>query len=318
MRPLVPLNNKEHIDDYIHAGAGEFYIGFYDEKWHERFGEYADINRLTGFKKDANPYSLEEVADIIRDVKAKGKMIYVTFNASMYSKAQLEVIADYMRYLKETNLDGVIVSCNELVELAGKTGVPAVISTISGIYNSDIVKFYKELGAKRVILPRDLSIDEIEMIVSKVPDMEYEIFMMRNGCRFSDGHCLGFHRLELPSICSYIGKATRQMILDKDHFKERHDAEMNDMIYTQSFHNMACGLCGIYRFVKMGITAGKIVGRSDEWQYICRDIEAIRDNVEIAKTCKSEEEFLEKMLMPEERAQRCVLGLSCYYPEVRF
>lgn len=60
MNVLVPLNNISHIDDYIEAGAKEFYIGFYDEAWWEKFGEYADINRLTGFKKDANPYSFEE------------------------------------------------------------------------------------------------------------------------------------------------------------------------------------------------------------------------------------------------------------------
>ena len=54
---------------YIAAGAGEFYIGFYDNAWWERFGEYADINRMSGFKKDANPYSLEEVGEIIKNVK---------------------------------------------------------------------------------------------------------------------------------------------------------------------------------------------------------------------------------------------------------
>lgn len=318
MRALVPLNNKEHIDDYIAAGAGEFYIGFYDEKWHERFGEYADINRLTGFKKDANPYNFEEMCEIIQLVKQKGKLIYVTFNATLYSCEQLKVIEDYMKALKVVNVDGVIVSCNELVTIAVKVGLNAVISTIAGIYNSDIVKFYKDLGAKRVILPRDLSIDEIQQITDKVPDIEYEIFMMRNGCRYSDGHCLGFHRSEMPSICSFIGRASRNVVIEEESFKNRHDAELNDMLYTQSFHNNACGLCSIYRFVKMGITAGKIVGRSDEWQFICRDIAAIRDNVEIAKACQSEAEYLEKMLMPEAQATQCKLGLNCYYPEVRF
>ena len=142
MRALVPLNNHEHIDDYIAAGAGEFYIGFYDEKWHERFGEYADINRLTGFKKDANPYNFEEMCNIIKLVRAKGKLIYVTFNASLYSREQLAVIEEYMKALKAVNVDGVIVSCNELVEVAARVGVSPVVSTIAGIYNSDLVRFF--------------------------------------------------------------------------------------------------------------------------------------------------------------------------------
>lgn len=319
MKALVPLNNMEHIDDYIEAGAGEFYIGFYDEAWREKFGDYADINRLTGFRENANPYNLEEVIEIINEVKEKGAMIYVTFNASLYAQACLDYIEAYMKELKATtDLDGVIVSCPELVDIAVKLGINVVVSTISGVYNSDITKFYRDLGAKRIILPRDLSISEIEAITKAVPDVEYEIFMMRNGCRYSDGNCLGFHRSEKSAICGCIGGASRNLHLESNDFKTKHEVELNDIIYTQSFHNHACGLCSIYRFVQMGIAAGKIVGRSDEWQYICEDISLIKRNVEIAKMCQSEEAYLEKMIFPNDSALKCKMGLSCYYPEVRF
>ncbi len=318
MKALVPLNNVEHIDDYIEAGAGEFYLGFYDEAWHDQFGEYADINRLTGFKKNANPYNLEEVINIIEDTKKKGVMMYVTFNASVYSQAQLDYMVRYMKRLKATSLDGVIVSCPELVEMASKQGMNVVVSTISAAYNEDTVKFYRDLGAKRIILPRDLSMYEIESIVKAVPDVEYEVFLMRNGCRYSDGNCLGFHRSEMSAICGCLGGAHRTLQYEKNDFKTRHEVELNDILYTKFFHSNACGLCSVYRFVKMGIAAGKIVGRSDEWQYICRDINLIKQNVEIAKKCESEEEYLDKMILPEDEAMMCKLGLSCYYPEVRF
>lgn len=318
MNVLVPLNNIEHIEDYIDAGAKEFYIGFYDEAWVNTFGEYADINRLTGFKKNANPYSFEEVLGIIHQVKQKDVQIYVTFNASTYSQKQLDFIEQYFIRLKETPFDGVIVSCAELVEMAAKVDIPSVISTIAGIYNVDMVKFYCKLGAKRIILPRDLSTHEIEEIVSMYPNVEYEIFMMRNGCRFSDAHCLGFHRSEKPSICAYIGGASRDLKVDQKDFMEKHHVELNDIVYTQNFHNQACGLCSIYRFVKIGITAGKIVGRSDEWRNICEDIRLIHENAALAKKCESEEEYLERMHFPNGHETMCKLGLSCYYPEIRF
>ena len=318
MNVLVPLNNIDHIDDYIAAGAVEYYIGFYDEAWHEKFGEYADINRLTGFKKTANPYSFEEVLEIIKCVKQKGVQVYVTFNSSLYNEEQLEYIEHYMERLKETNLDGVIVSCVELIEVANKVGIPSVISTIAGIYNSDMVRFYHDMGAKRVILPRDLSTEEIEEIIKNSPPIEYEIFMMRNGCRFSDSNCLGFHRLEKTSICACIGNAGRDLYMGGKNFKEKHAMELNDIVYTNHFHNMTCGICSIYRFVKLGINAGKIVGRSDEWQNICDDIRLIKQNVEIAKTCSSEEEYLERMIFPNGHETMCKMGLSCYYPEIRF
>ena len=318
MKVLVPLNNMEHIDDYIRAGAGEFYIGFYDELWHKTFGEYADINRLTGFKKNANPYNLEEVMEIIKSVKAKGVSMYVTFNASVYSQAQLDYMVSYMEKLKSTGLDGVIVACPELVQMAHRLGIDVVVSTISGAYNADIVSFYKNLGAKRIILPRDLSMDEIEIIVTMVPEVEYEVFMMRNGCRYSDGNCLGFHRSEKSAICGCLGDAGRSLQYESQDFKTKHQVELNDIVYTKSFHSYACGLCSIYRFVKLGIAAGKIVGRSDEWQYICQDIELVKKNVDLARICQSEEEYLEKMMFPQDSALMCKMGLSCYYPEVRF
>lgn len=318
MRALVPLNNVEHVDDYIRCGAGEFYMGFHDKAWHEAFGDFEDINRMSGYKKASNPHNLEEVLQIIKDIKAKGKLIYITFNSSIYSEAQYEFIRKYMEQLKEAKVDGVIVSCIELVSLAEEVGVPSVVSTIAGVYNREIARFYVERGAKRIILPRDLSVEEIEQIVKAVPEVEYEVFMMRNGCAFSDANCLGMHRSEMCSICGSVMNANTEMLMLKQDFNTQNAVELNNMLYTKSFHKFACGLCSIYRFVKMGITAGKIVGRSDEWQNICRDIEYMRENINLAKRCNSEEEYLEKMIYPEERSMMCKLGLSCYYPEIRY
>lgn len=318
MKLLVPLNNIEHLKDYIHAGAREFYIGFYDTAWSETFGEYADINRMSGFKKKANPNSLQEVIEIIKKVKKLGKSIYVTFNSSMYSDEQMNFIRYYFEELKRADVDGVIVSCLELVLLANEVGVISVVSTIGGVYNSDLVRFYQENGVKRIILPRDLSMEEIKKIKNTVPDMEYEVFLMRNGCRYSDGNCLGFHRSEKRSICNELTNVPSQLYLEHNTFDTHHAFELNDLIYSQNFHTFACGLCAIYDFVKLGITAGKIVGRSDEWQWICDDILDAQDNIHLAENCKSKEEYLEAMKFPKGQPVMCKLGFSCYYPEIRF
>lgn len=318
MKVLVPLNNLEHATDYIESGAGEFYIGFYDEEWYKEFGEYGDMNRMSGFHSAANKNSLEDVCKIISDMKQKGVSMYITFNASSYSQKQLQFMKRFMERLKDAKADGVIVTCMELVQIAKQVGIPSVVSTIGGIYNEDIARFYRDLGVSRIILPRDLSLDEIESIVRAVPEVEYEIFMMRNGCIFSDANCLGLHRQEYGSMCSTLCNGKSEIYGTKNDFKSKHDAELNDLIYTGPFHAAACGLCSIYRFVQLGIAAGKIVGRTEEWEKICSDIKMVQRNVEIAKTCSSEEEYLEKMELPENEKQMCKLGLSCYYPEVRF
>ena len=100
MKALVPFNNAENFDAYKAAGAGEFYIGFWDPEWHKAFGEYADLNRLTGYKDSANCNTFEEILDIIPKVKEEKLKIYVTFNTSIYSQEQL----DFMEHDKRMNI----------------------------------------------------------------------------------------------------------------------------------------------------------------------------------------------------------------------
>lgn len=315
---LVPLNHIERLPDYSQAGANEFYLGFHCDSWQRRFGEYADLNRLTGFRNLANPHNFQEILEIIQEGKKKDLAIYILFNSSLYSREQLEWVQAYMEQLKEVEVEGIIVSCFELLILAKKIGLFTIISTIAGVYNEDIARFYQEHGANRIILPRDLSVDEIEDIVHKVPQLEYEVFMMRNGCAFSDSNCLGMHRNERRSICGELrnSKITTN-IRGKDDYDPR-KAEKNNQLYCKEFHTISCGLCSIYRFVKLGITAAKIVGRSDEWKHICKDISLVKQNIEIAKSCSSQEEYLRQMVWPEDHEEVCRTGLSCYYPEIRF
>ncbi|WP_029501469.1 U32 family peptidase [Lachnoclostridium phytofermentans] len=318
MNILVPLNSAEHLKDYMDCGTREFYIGFYDKAWTENFGEYADINRLTGFKESANPNNLDEMIKVIETIKELDGIVFVTFNSSSYNEQQLEFIRSYFKQLAKTSVDGVIVSCIELVDIAVEEGLYASISTISGIYNSDMARFYYEHGASRIILPRDLSLDEIERIKKNVPQPEYEVFLMRNGCTFSDSNCLGLHRRELNSFCSCLLGSKNEFVKPIEEFELRHQMELNNILYNQYYHNMACGMCAIYRLLNMGISACKIVGRSDDWGYICADIKAINENIQIATDCKTEEEYKKRMVFPDNSRDICKLGLSCYYPEARF
>lgn len=320
MEILVPLNNASYLNSYIDAGAKEFYLGFYDEEWSRNFGEYSDINRMSGFKKKANMNTVEDVLRIIDRIRSQEAYSYITFNSASYSREELNKIEEYLKWFEDTKPDGIIVSSPELAKIVREHNIPFVVSTIAGVYNSDIVSYYKELGAKRIILPRDLSIEEISGIISKNPDLEYEIFIMRNGCKFSDSNCLGFHRQEMCSICANLDRAEDSIVLTKefDRFNNRSNMEYTDLLLRKDFHNYACGLCAIYDFLQLNINAGKVVGRSDNCESVCEDIRLIGKNIEIAKKCSSKEEYLEQMIFPDERKFMCTNGMACYYPEIRF
>lgn len=322
MKILTPLNNLEVLDPYIRAGSDEFYLGFYDTQWFDRFGEYADINRMSGFKKYANQYTFEECITIVERIKSLGKDAFITLNANCYSKEELDYIDEhYLGALKDVGVDGIIVSELHLAEVVIAAGLVPVASTMCGIYNSDIAMAYVEHGVKRIILPRDLSLDEIESITGKLgEDIYFEAFFMRNGCSFSDAYCLGMHRQDCGgATCGWLRNTTKSIrTLKNAGFSYQHDVELNDMMYEEYFHKFSCGMCSLYRLYKAGINSLKIVGRADNCKQVCEDIALTKSNIDIMNQCDSEEEYLSKMLFPKNARKACKLGLSCYYPETRF
>ena len=215
-------------------------------------------------------------------------------------------------------MDGLIVSDIELAKSAVEHGIEVVASTMCAIYNSDIATEYSKYGFKRQIIPRDVSLDEINSIITNTSEIEYEVFFMRNGCVFSDCFCLGMHRPECGSTCGFIKNRKKDVVSTLTSFNDKHDIEVNDFVYNKIFHNEACAMCALYRLNKMGVGSLKIVGRADMCERVCEDIKLTKWNLDLLERCSSEEEYLSKMRFPNESVVNCKLGLSCYYPEVRF
>ncbi len=317
MNILAPLNNVNY-EEYIEAGASEFYAGITSTAWHKKYGEYNDINRMSGFRELANPFDLESLCRLIERVKAAGADFYATFNAPLYSQPQLDDISVMLCDLKAHHCDGIIISVPELIPLVLKAGMKCVASTMCGIYNCESAAFYRDCGCTRIILPRDLSLSEIESIVNTISGVEFEAFLMRNGCVFSDSNCLGVHMKQCGSLCGSLRHCEKNFVSSRSDFKWRHDVELNEMLFSRYYNVYACGQCAIFRLLKMGITACKIVGRADQRRFVIDDIALTKKNIIIAKQCRSEEEYLEKMVFPHNIREICKCGMSCYYPEVRF
>lgn len=319
MKILVPLNDVACLSRYIDAGADEFYLGFYDEKWFEIFGNYSDINRMSGFRQHANRYNFEQAMEVARCVKKNERSVFLTLNANFYSSEQITYIKEkYFPAIQQAGIDGLIVSEYALAKAAEEAGIPTVASTMCAIYNSDILHYYAQSGMRRMILPRDLSLDEIASICKENPDIQIELFFMRNGCTFSDCYCLGMHRPECGATCSFLKHSPKSVAMFANTFEEKHNYYLTDSLYNTLLHKNACGMCALYRMKCMNIYSLKIVGRADNADSVCRDIALAKENIAIAEKCHSEEEYLEKMILPPNAATQCLLGLSCYYPEVRF
>ncbi len=319
MNILVPFKGQAKIEDFINAGAKEFYLGFYDENFTDKFGKYTDLNRMSGFSKRANPFTFKECIESINKINNSGGSAFLTLNSSAYSQPIINYIKEnYLPGLKDSKVSGIITSDLHLARAIREFDIPIVASTICGIYNSDIAKAYFNNGFHRIIVPRDLSLNEIKEITEELPEAEYEVFFMRNGCVFSDCYCLGMHRRECGATCYFIKHHPRRFVTNKVSFEDRQEIDLNNKIYNETFHKETCGLCALYRLMDYNIGSLKIVGRSDNPSEIIRDIKLINTNIEIAQQSSDEEEYLKNMKFPDNRSTKCISGLSCYYPEVRF
>lgn len=310
--PLVPLNDVAWLDAFADAGAREFYLGFHDPRWTQALGPRADLNRMSGFGQTANAFGLTEALEVVGAVRARGLSAYVTFNAAAYGADSWGLVEGYFWQLAEAGATGVILSGPELIDLAHRCGLAAVASTMCGVYNEDIARFYRDCGADRAILPRDLSVAEIARIAAAVPELQYEAFLMRNGCVYSDAYCLGVHGQPTGALCGELRHAARRVrtSLGAERVVENSD------LHARDFHRRACGLCALWDLERAGVDAYKVVGRCDEGADIAGATALVARDLAIAARCPSREEYLRLLERPPGEGQVCDRRLNCYYPEV--
>ena len=336
---LAPANGKGAGVALVKAGAREVYWGFHDDAWTRRFGSWTGVNRMSGFGSEANSLTFRELLAQVRAVRAfeantpsvrdaVALGLYCTFNAPHYSSEQRRFIEhEYLPALAEAGLSGIIVSQPDLIASARDAGLSAVASTMCAVYNEALARFYVEAGARRIILPRDMTLDEIEAVITAVPEASYEVFLMRNGCMFADSHCLGLHRAGHPSLCRSLRACTWQELPAHDaaNAAERDalDAHLQRRIasgtaYRERFHLGACGQCALWRLERAGVAAYKVVGRCDRLDELKADVALTAANIAIARACETQDEYWQHMRRPTGLRALCAEdGLSCYYPDVR-
>lgn len=136
------------------------------------------------------------------------------------------------------------------------------------------------------------------------PDISFEAFLMRNGCRYSDSHCLSFHDRKYGAMCSWIDNSvcdiSKYGTQDFESMKEFHS---NNHLFKYALLKQACGLCSIAELMDIGIRSVKIVGRAENQISIIDDIKKVRKIIDN-----------NGKLFPEfEMYNSCLYGLNCYY-----
>ena len=172
---LAPAGNFSKLKTAFHFGADAVYLG----------------GKQFSLRTFADNFTSEEMQLAVDYAHARDKKVYITSN--IYAKnADFALLKDYFQSLQEMGVDGVIVSDAGVLYVAKKTApnLSLHISTQANTTNKYAVKFWQEQGASRVVLARELSLDEIAEIHAFVPDMELEAFVHGAMCISYSGRCL--------------------------------------------------------------------------------------------------------------------------------
>lgn len=173
---LVPASSLEVLKIAVIFGADAVYIG----------GE------AFGLRAKAKNFSHDDMAAGIAFAHEHGVKVYVTVNILAHNY-DLEGVREYLYELKELKPDGLIIA-DPGIFMYAKEICPEIerhISTQANNTNYETYRFWYQLGAKRVVTARELSLEEIREIRAHIPDdMEIETFIHGAMCISYSGRCL--------------------------------------------------------------------------------------------------------------------------------
>ena len=250
MKPelLAPAGDLEKLKFALLYGADAVYLG----------------GQLFGLRANAINFTKEQLKEGVEFAHSLNKKVYVTVNIVLHNK-EIKFLIDYLKQLDEIKVDAIIVSDLTVLDLAKKhTNLEVHISTQDSITNKESAKFYRDLGASRVVLARELSKEEIKEI-SSIPNLETEVFIHGAMCTCFSGRC---------ALSNYVTNrdANRGGCAQVCRFAFDYDSNNKFTLATKDL-NMALYIKDL---IDIGVSSLKVEGRMRSLYYLATVIGSYR------------------------------------------
>ena len=265
MELLAPAGNFEKFLTALHFGADAVYLAG------NRFG-------LRAF---AGNFSDEEIVEAVKIAHKMKKKVYITLNIIAHD-SDFEGLKEYLEFLQnKAKVDAVIVADVGVLEFV-KIHAPILdihVSTQANVINSYTAKFFADLGIKRLILARELSLEEIKKIRKNLSKkVELEVFVHGAMCMAYSGRCLLSNYLsgrdsnhgECVQACRwkyYVREVSREDELEVE------EDEKGSYIFNSKDLNM---LPYLKELQEAGVDSIKIEGRMKSSYYVATVVNAYR------------------------------------------
>ncbi len=281
---LAPSGDFNKLKTALHFGADAVYVG----------------GNNYGLRKGAKNFSNEGLAEAVQYCHERGKKLYVTCNIVAHNR-DFEGLEEYLQYLDNIGVDAVIVSDPGIIVFCKKVLKKTQIhlSTQANATNKYSVKFWADCGVSRIVLARELSVEEIKEIKDYIGDVELEAFVHGAMCVSHSGRCLlsnflthrdGNHG-DCVQACRWeyaiheVNNDNKKLILTED--------EKGSYIMNSKDLNM---LANLKDLMDAGVCSFKIEGRMKSQYYVGTIINAYRTAIDLVQKGEEIPEYLQKEL----------------------
>lgn len=173
---LSPAGDMERLELAVKFGADAVYVG----------------GTQFGMRSNPSNFDPAQLQAACKLVHAAGKKLYLTCN-TLPRSYELDALPDFLRSARAAGVDAFIIADMGVLAIA-KQAAPEVevhISTQAGIVNYAAANAFYQMGAKRIVTARELSLDEIKMIRDHTPpELEIEAFVHGAMCMSFSGRCI--------------------------------------------------------------------------------------------------------------------------------
>lgn len=173
---LSPAGDFERLKLALKFGADAVYLGG------EQFG----------MRTNPSNFNADQLKEAVSLVHSLGKKVYLTCN-TLPRNNEIEYLPDFLKYAADIGIDAFIIADVGVMMLAKKYApdVEIHMSTQVGIVNYQTANSFYELGAKRIVTARELSLEDIKTIRDKTPpELEIEVFVHGAMCMSFSGRCI--------------------------------------------------------------------------------------------------------------------------------
>ncbi|MHC1721328.1 MAG: U32 family peptidase [Clostridiaceae bacterium] len=262
---LAPAGNLEKLKTAVDFGADAVYLG----------GSKLNLRAF------ADNFSNADIVEGLNYAHAKGKRVYVTVNVFPHND-DLIGIDEYLKELYSMGVDALIVSDPGIICIARET-VPELelhLSTQANTVNWKSAEFWYNQGLKRVVLARELSLDEIREIKAKLPEgCELEAFVHGAMCMSYSGRCVlsnymtgrDSNRGQCAQPCRYKYFLTEEK-RPGEYFPVYEDDKGTYILNSKDL----CMIEHIPELVESGIDSFKIEGRMKSSYYVASVVKSYR------------------------------------------